>query len=239
MDRLGATLKQVVPQGVRLPEPQTRPVYARSLRQRPPTELERVAMLEEAGVPPLLLSKKARPASLDKEMWARLSREVVPVKSGLFYGKPGTGKSYAAASVLWQLQEAEKAVSVWEGAWNHDDEVYEPRFRFQAKWVSVPVWMHELRKSMGRRDREDERDPIRDIMGREILVLDDLAAEYATGWSAEQLFLVVDARINEMKPLIVTTNLSLSELNDRDARLASRLMSLPRIPFEGKDRRFQ
>jgi DNA replication protein DnaC len=57
-----------------------------------------------------------------------------------------------------------------------------------------------------------------------LLVLDDLGAEKTTEWAAEQLYLVIGSRYNDLKPTIVTTNLSLGKVAEiLDDRLASRM----------------
>ena len=47
-----------------------------------------------------------------------------------------------------------------------------------------------------------------------LLVLDDLGAERDTAYAAEQIFNVVDARVQTGLPLIVTTNLSVKEMQE-------------------------
>ena len=76
----------------------------------------------------------------------------------------------------------------------------------------------------------------------ELLVIDDLAVERDTEYAAEIVQNVIDSRYRAGKPLIVTTNLQLSEiLQPKDIkrkRLFSRLkeMCLP-IEVTGNDRR--
>lgn len=47
-----------------------------------------------------------------------------------------------------------------------------------------------------------------------LLILDDLGAERETSYGAEQVYSVIDARYKAKKPLIVTTNLSLGEVQN-------------------------
>ena len=78
-----------------------------------------------------------------------------------------------------------------------------------------------------------------------LLVLDDLGAERDTAYAAEQIFNVVDARVQTGLPLIVTTNLSVAEMQQADSmqlkRIYDRVLELcpVRIKLEGESRRTQ
>ena len=78
-----------------------------------------------------------------------------------------------------------------------------------------------------------------------LLVLDDLGAERDTAYAAEQIFNVVDARVQTGLPLIVTTNLSVAEMQQADSmqlkRIYDRVLELcpVRIKLEGESRRAQ
>ena len=56
-----------------------------------------------------------------------------------------------------------------------------------------------------------------------LLVLDDLGAERDTAYAAEQIFNVVDARVQTGLPLIVTTNLSVAEMQQADSMQLKRV----------------
>ena len=78
-----------------------------------------------------------------------------------------------------------------------------------------------------------------------LLVLDDLGAERDTAYAAEQIFNVIDSRVQTGLPLIVTTNLSLKEMQEADSmqlkRIYDRILELcpVRIKLEGESRRTQ
>ena len=78
-----------------------------------------------------------------------------------------------------------------------------------------------------------------------LLVLDDLGAERDTAYAAEQIFNVVDARVQTGLPLIMTTNLSVAEMQQADSmrlkRIYDRVLELcpVRIKLEGESRRTQ
>lgn len=94
----------------------------------------------------------------------------------LLYGPPGTGKSWLAACIANALSAQ-----------------------------NVPVlFLSAPRLLSGSADAIAET---LDIIGRaKLLVLDDLGAERSTEYRAEQVFNIVEARLNSGKALIVTTN---------------------------------
>lgn len=59
----------------------------------------------------------------------------------------------------------------------------------------------------------DDRNEFIDSLNRySLLIIDDLGAEHNSEYSREQVFNVIDSRYRSRKPLIVTTNLTLSEM---------------------------
>ena len=51
-----------------------------------------------------------------------------------------------------------------------------------------------------------------DLVGVELLVLDDLGAERATPWAEEKLYQLVSLRFDARRPTVITTSSSLDEL---------------------------
>ena len=118
------------------------------------------------------------------ERWEDMQRENIGL---LLYGDVGTGKSYGAACIANRLIE-----------------------KF------IPVCMVNLSavlNSLGGFQSEEKNTYIADLMRYPLLILDDFGMERQTEYALEQVFNVVDARYRSGKPLIVTTNLSLTELN--------------------------
>ncbi|MFZ3173219.1 MAG: ATP-binding protein [Carboxydocellales bacterium] len=64
----------------------------------------------------------------------------------------------------------------------------------------------------------------------EILILDDLGAHNYTEWARNRLYSIINYRLNHHKPTVVTTNLSLGELDDYlGERTTSRLVQMCQI----------
>ena len=129
-----------------------------------------------------------------------------------FFGPPGCGKTHLAVGTA---QECTR--------------------RFLAKPL---IWniAAELRRERERYGQESpSKSPVSRAIEAELLVLDDLGAEYhRTGavagaevtWAYEQLYTILDARILECRPTLITTNLSPAELRQRmDNPAAMRVLS--------------
>ena len=58
----------------------------------------------------------------------------------------------------------------------------------------------------------------------EILILDDLGGESSTPWAEEKLYQIIVHRHELRMPTIITSSLSLDELEHSKARIASRLV---------------
>lgn len=111
------------------------------------------------------------------------------LKGLLLYGTVGTGKTHLAACIANALMAQ-----------------------------GVPVLFTSVIELTGL--FEDEvGEVLRRMRTAKLLVLDDLGAERGTGFKLEQVYNVVNARCNDMKPLIVTTNATMDEMKgEKDLR---------------------
>ena len=65
------------------------------------------------------------------------------------------------------------------------------------------------------------------IINADLVILDDLGSEFSTPFNNSTLYNIINTRINMEIPTIVSTNLSLSELNEKyDDRIISRLTGM-------------
>ncbi len=86
-------------------------------------------------------------------------------------------------------------------------------------FLTVPDLLDMLRFAYGATDTtfEERFDEIRNA---NLLILDDFGTQNATAWAQEKLFQIINYRYINKLPLVVTTNLSLTEI---EARIRSRL----------------
>jgi DNA replication protein DnaC len=76
-----------------------------------------------------------------------------------------------------------------------------------------------------------------EIRGANLLILDDFGTQNATPWAQEKLFQILNYRYINQLPTVITTNLSISEIDDR---IASRLMDpelITRVYIDAPDYR--
>jgi DNA replication protein DnaC len=133
----------------------------------------------------------------------------------LFYGSVGTGKSFYACAIVNALKDR----------------------CIPAVVTSFPRLLNLLQTCP---DRQGLIDALRNY---KLLVIDDLGVERDSPYAAEQVFNVIDARVNSGLPLIVTTNLTLDELKSpasmQYARIYDRVLEMcpARIKMAGESRR--
>ncbi len=110
---------------------------------------------------------------------------------------PNRGKTHLAIAIIHKWLEAGKP----------------------ARYAYVPLLMDELRR--GYQDKANDYEKRFEMfLNVPLLVLDDLGVENSTPWVQEKLDTIVDYRLMHELALVVTTNLSLSQLPER---IASRL----------------
>ena len=85
----------------------------------------------------------------------------------------------------------------------------------------------------------DERSHV--YIDTELLILDDLGTEMTNSFTVSVLYQIVNTRINQGRPTVISTNLTQSELRERYGdRVASRIFGEYRpLLFCGRDVRFQ
>ena len=132
-------------------------------------------------------------------------------------GATGTGKTHLAAAILCG----------WTRAKNSS----------KAIFTGATEYLASIKASFDSNEPPSEAWIVRTHQRARFLVLDDLGAEKQTEWAFSALYRLIDYRVAELLPLIVTSNKSLQELDRVDPRIASRLGGLTVICLGGKDRR--
>lgn len=134
----------------------------------------------------------------------------------LFYGDRGTGKSFMACCIANALLDQGILVCV----------------------TNIGRLLNQLSGFDGDKQRILDR-----LQQFSLLVIDDLGTERDTSFSWEQVFGIFDARSRCKKPLIVTTNLTMQELEHPASVTAGRVydrvlgMCPIRVKMQGQSRR--
>lgn len=122
----------------------------------------------------------------------------------LFWGTVGTGKSYTAACIANYLLEANTSVVM-------------------TSFVRILQEMQGF-------DREREETFTNKLNSVKLLIIDDLGAERSTDYALERVYGIIDNRYRAKKPLILTTNLTLRQMQEatdiRYARIYDRIFEM-------------
>ena len=83
-------------------------------------------------------------------------------------------------------------------------------------------------------------DTLQTLIDADLVILDDLGSEFSSPFYSTALYNVINSRLNKELPTIISSNLSLSELQNKyDDRIISRITGMYAIiNFIGKDIRF-
>jgi DNA replication protein DnaC len=100
-----------------------------------------------------------------------------------------------------------------------------------VKFIMVPVLLENIRQSYNKKNADGESNLIQELSRVELLVLDDIGSERApSDWVREQLFILINARYENLKPTVVTTNCTGKELSDRlGSRTISRIIETSQV----------
>lgn len=126
----------------------------------------------------------------------------------LFTGSVGSGKTYLAASIANVLIENQQKIL----------------------FLIVPDLLDELRATFNKNSENTEYDLLDIARTVPILILDDLGAHNYTEWSRNRIYSILNYRMNEQLPTIITTNLDFNDIEHYlGERTCSRLLQMCRI----------
>lgn len=119
-----------------------------------------------------------------------------------FVGSYGTGKTHLAGAILQEVLKQGKT----------------------GIFVTVPDLIQNIMTSW---DKGTERELINTIINCDLLVLDDIGAEVPKDWKQEKMYIIINKRYENMKPVLLTSNCSIEELETSlGGRITSRLAEM-------------
>lgn len=124
------------------------------------------------------------------ENFKRMKQENVGL---LIYGIPGNGKTYATCCIANALIEKGTPVIC----------------------VGINSILQRIQSTYNSYGREGESNIIRSFTNADLLIIDDLGVEQKTEWSVTRIYNIIDSRYRNGLPTIITTNLSLNELEEK------------------------
>jgi DNA replication protein DnaC len=134
-----------------------------------------------------------------------------------FMGPVGTGKTTLAMLVSKAAIKAGRSVAIY----------------------SLPRLLNEIRDT--HRSERSHVELLDRLTAVDLLHIDDVGAERTTDWVLEELYSIVNARYEDQRSMVITTNLDYDELSAQiSARTASRLAEMcDQLPLDGVDRRVE
>ena len=140
-------------------------------------------------------------------------REQLESLSSLYiYGKAGTGKTVMAAQFML----------------GHIAYQWACRAVLRTEFIGVPELLLEFKNSYGNKWDETETQLLDRYARTGLLVLDDIGVQNTTDWAYQLLYILINRRYDEERPIIFTSNYSLEELREKldDERIPSRIYEM-------------
>jgi DNA replication protein DnaC len=134
-----------------------------------------------------------------------------------FMGPVGTGKTTLAMLIAKAAIDAGRSVAIY----------------------SLPRLLNEIRDT--HRAERSHIGLLDRLTAVDLLHIDDVGAERTTDWVLEELYSIVDARYEDERSMVITTNLDYDDLCAQiSTRTASRLAAIcDKLPLDGADRRIE
>ena len=135
----------------------------------------------------------------------------------LFYGGPGLGKTFLCSCIAREILD--KGYTVF--------------------YTTAPQLFKTIEKERFNRSQEEESQTgfSDDLQSVDLLIIDDLGTEFNTSFTSSELFDILNTRLINKKPVIISTNLSVNDIqNIYSERITSRIIGEYKVmKFFGKD----
>lgn len=186
------------------------------------------AMAKAYGARPNFIETNWQSTSADKNFEIIRHAKFDIARGFYLYGNPGVGKTHALKlifnEIFFQLV-ADRMENIL--------------------WKNNPYWIHASTYLEGQKQFERGSEELlrikENVTRAKWLFIDDLGATTKTDWAIDQIYQVVDERVQEKKQTFFSSNLSPTALGEfYNERISSRVaeLSLP-VYFKGDDKRVE
>lgn len=133
-----------------------------------------------------------------------------------FIGKTGLGKTFLSSAIAKELLQK----------------------GYNVAFDSIQNFLRAIEKEHF--GRAQNTDTLQTLISADLVILDDLGSEFSSPFYSSALYNIINSRLNKELPTIISTNLSLGELQNKyDDRIISRITGMYTIlNFIGKDIRY-
>ena len=145
-----------------------------------------------AKIPPMYADKTFTDYKIDAGN-AGATQAAKTLQNLYIFGNPGTGKTFLAAIMGNEFLKQGKSVI----------------------FVDTPTLLDQMKSTFDSSSESTLENLMLKLAKVDVLILDDLGTETPTQWAVERLYLVINARYNAQKPLIVTSNYDLQQAAER------------------------
>ena len=149
---------------------------------------------------------------------------------GLFItGKVGTGKTHLVAAIVDRLARL-YARRLFSKYYNY--------YEYPIIYVSAVELFSQIRASFNEHNTDEIMEKYENC---NLLIIDDLGVEKASDFTVEYIYKIIDNRYCNLKPVIITSNLTDDELKEKlSERIISRIYEMCKgIKLTGKDYRLE
>jgi len=144
----------------------------------------------------------------------------------LISGKTGCGKTHLAVAILRDLIINNNPLAVNKAILNI------------AKFINLSEFFLELREIFRDKSTKTETEIINKYTDVPLLIIDDLGSEKTSEYTITTLYIIINKRLNEIKPTIITTNYSIKDIEHKiNSRVSSRLSTYKNISINLPDYR--
>ena len=132
--------------------------------------------------------------------------KVTPLNDLLLYGNVGSGKTHLAVSLIAQFIEDGRITP-----------------KNECRFLPASEYLFEIKSTYNSESVQTEDNVLDKYSNVDLLILDDLGAESVSEWAVDRIRLLVDRRYRNLKPIIVTSNLTPEMIESKiDPRVSSR-----------------